>query len=96
MIGLLLLIAAIIFALRAYKPELWQIVPVPRTFLEKYAKSEKTKEEILGTLTSTMVKTIENNEGKIKTKVENIDKSFKLLIAGIIISIIFVFATLII
>lgn len=95
MIGLSLLIAAIIFALKAYKPESWQIVPDPRTFLEKYAKSKKTKEEILGPLTSTMVKTIEYNKGNIKAKVENIDKSFKLLIAGIVTSIIFTFSILI-
>lgn len=95
-LGLFALIISILLALRAYKPESWQVVPSTELFLEKYAKQNKTKDEILGPLTSTMVDTIKNNQEKIKNKVKYINYSFIALIFGIVISVIFIFLSLLI
>jgi hypothetical protein len=94
--GLISLIISILLALVAFKPEAWKSVPSPNTFIEKYAKPNKSKEEILGPLTSTMADTISINNEKNIRKAKYIKYSLYLLAFGLVISVIFIFTSLLI
>jgi len=94
--GLISLIISILLALVAFKPEAWLSVPSPSVFMEKYARSNKSKYEILGPLTSTMADTISKNDGKNIKKAKYIQYSLYPLVLGLVISVIFIIASLLI
>lgn len=95
-VGLISLIISIMVALVAFKPEVWISVPSPIAFMNKYVRSEKGKDEILGTLTSNMADSIDKNSKKNIKKAGYIKYSSYMLLIGLVISVIFIFASLLI
>jgi hypothetical protein len=95
-LGLILLICSVYFGLRAFKLETWKSVPDERHFLDEYAKKDKSKQEILGCLSTMIVEAVENNDNKIKNKVSQINVSFNFLLAGIVICVVFLLLSVLI
>lgn len=83
-IGTVLLICSIVYALRAYSLRKWTLAPDPQRLLDGYAKTNKSKSEILKSVSATIAQTITDNEKEVDDKVNSIKISFKLLQFGMV------------
>jgi hypothetical protein len=86
-IGIGVLLVSIFFSLRAYRIRQWRIVPNVAVLLEKY--TDRPYQNVLRTNGATMAEAIKGFEKQNKDKADNINNSWKLLIAGL--SIVFIF-----
>ena len=82
-IGTVLLICSIIYALRAYNLRKWTLAPDPQELLDGYAKTNKSKSEILKSVSATIAQTITDNEKEVDNKISSVKKSFELFRCGI-------------
>ena len=77
-------ICSIVYALRAYSLRKWTLAPDPQRLLDGYAKTNKSKSEILKSVSATIAQTITDNEKEVDDKVNSIKISFKLLQFGMV------------
>lgn len=94
-IGIVLLISSVCYALDAYKLREFGVVPVSRHFYDIYAQGKEIENNILDSITSATADADADNEKLLTDKAKRIERSISLLFAGLFACVIFVFLSLI-
>lgn len=94
-IGLIFFIVSILCGLNAYRIVSWKVVPKTTTMI-KYGKEEKyDRRSILRIISKERSNAVEENKKKIKSKVQSIKLGFLFFLLGIIVTVIFITAALV-
>lgn len=87
---LVLLINSLLYSLRAYRIQFWRIAPETNHLINEYAKTGRSRQDILRTLSVELSESISHNKRINDKKIGFINKSYIFLIVGIAVNIIFI------
>jgi hypothetical protein len=93
-IGIILLISSVCYALDAYKLREWKTVPISKHFYDNYAQGKKNENDVLDNMTSATSEADGHNQKLLEDKAKRIERSIRLLFAGLFACVIFVFLSL--
>jgi hypothetical protein len=96
LLGIIFLMCSILYALKAYYMKTWIAIPDTEILIEKYAKKDRSKIDIVRIVSQEISDAVKENKIKNDDKSVSIKDSFRFLVFGIGMNIIFVWGFLLI